>query len=156
MRKGRNDDWDDDWDDDVVEQRLPESEGLSTRKILWGLLGVVLIALVIGSLVSRDEYQFQESPPQLRGMWTCTDPEKSDIWVEFRREFIVFGTGGTGTLKVRILGFKFEQVGGLDRYTVFYRELSGKEYSKEIVMAPPGDTLRFAEDPGVDWARFEQ
>ncbi len=146
----------DDWDAADVKQNPPGPEILTTRRILWGLAAVALVAIAVGSVVSRDEYQFRESPSRLLGMWSCEDPERSDIWVEFRPEFVVFGTGGTGTLKARILGIKFEQVGDVERYTVFYRDLAGKEHNKEVVLAPPGTSLRFSDEPGVDWTRFDQ
>ena len=157
MRTGEKDDWDDDWEDEVVVGNQPPDEDLlTTRRILWGLVAVAIVAIVVGSVVSRDEFQFEESPSRLVGMWTCDDPEKSDIWVDFRRQFVVFGTGGTGTLKVRILGIKFEQVGELERYTFFVRDLAGKEYNREVVLMPPGNSLRFADEPGVTWTRFDQ
>lgn len=156
MRMGKKDDWDDDWDDDVVKKKPPGPELLTTSRILWGLVAVFVVAVIVGSVVSRDEFQFEQSPSRLLGMWSCDDPERSDIWVEFRPEFIVFGTGGTGTLKARILGIKFEQVGEIERYTVFYRDLAGKEHIKEAVLTPAADKLRFAEEPGVDWTRFDR
>ncbi len=146
----------DDWDAADVKQKPPGPEILTTRRILWGLAAVALVAIAVGSVVSRDEYQFRESPSRLLGMWSCEDPERSDIWVEFRPEFVVFGIGGTGMLKARILGIKFEQVGDVERYTVFYRDLAGKEHNKEVVLAPPGTSLRFSDEPGVDWTRFDQ
>ena len=156
MRMGKKDDWDDDWDDDVVvKKQVPEPEGLTTRKILWGLLGVALVAVVVGTIVSRDDYQFEESPPPILGMWTCDDPETPDLWVEFRPQFVIFGTGGTGTQKFRILGIEFERVGEVDRYNVFYRNLAGKEHNKEVVLMPSGNQMRFADQPAVTWSRYQ-
>jgi hypothetical protein len=157
MRIRRKDDWDDDWDDEVVVKKKPPGPSLlTTRRILWGLAALAVAALLLGSVVSRDEFQFKETPTKLIGMWTCGDPEKSDFWVEFRPQFVIFGTGGTGTMKYRILGFKFEQVGELERYTVFYKDLAGKQHTREIVLPPSGDTLRFADEPGVNWTRFDR
>jgi len=156
MRTGKKDDWDDDWDEDVVvRKQLPEPEGLTTRKILWGLLGVALVAVVVGSVVSRDDFQFEESPSPILGMWTCDDPQMSDFWVEFRPQFVIFGTGGTGTQKFRILGIKFERVGEVERYKVFYRNLAGREHNKEVVLTPPGNRIRFADQPAVTWTHYE-
>jgi hypothetical protein len=154
-RDKRDDDWDDDWDDEVrVEEQPSDTNTLSTRTILWGLLLVAVVAVVIGSVVSRDEFQFEESPSRLLGTWICEDPGRSDLWVEFRPQFVIFGTGGTGSLKYRILGIKFEQVGEVERYTVFYRDLAGKEHNREVVVTPPGDSFRFADEPGVKWSRY--
>jgi len=158
MRMRSKDEWNDDWDDeDVVVKKEPRGPGvLSTRRILWSLVAVAIVAVVVGSLVARDTFQFKEAPPQLLGMWTCSDPERSDLWLEFRREFVEFGTGGTGTVKYRILGVKFDQVGEISRYDVFYRDLAGKEHNREFLLAASNDTLRLADDPGTDWVRYDQ
>ena len=156
MRMRRKDDWDDDWDDDVVvKKKAPERQGLTTRKILWGLLGVALVAVLVGTIVSRDDYRFEESPPAILGMWTCDDPATPDLWVEFLPRTVVFGTGGTGTQKYRILGVTYERVGDVDRYTVYYRNLAGREHTLEVVLMPSGNQLRFADRPAVTWTRYQ-
>jgi len=157
MRMRKTDDWDDDWDDDVVvKKKPPRPEVLTTRRILWGLAVVAIAAIVVGSLLSRDSFDFQEAPSRLVGMWTCVDPERSDLWVEFRGDFVIFGTGGTGTMKYRILGGNVEKVGEIERYKIFFRDLAGKEHNREILLAPPGNSLRFADEPKTNWTRFEQ
>lgn len=159
MRIRRRDERDDDWDDDdeiVVKKKPPRPEILTTRRILWGIAAIAIVAVLVGNVVSRNDFQFAETPAELIGMWTCGDPERSDLWVEFRPQFATFATGGTGTIKYRILGLHFDQVGEIARYTMFLRDLAGKEHSKEILISPPGDTLRFADDPRVNWSRYEQ
>jgi len=159
MRIRRRDDWDDDWDDDdeiVVKKKPPRRDILTTRRILWGIAVLVVAAVLFGSVVSRDQFQFEESPAELIGMWTCGDPDRSDLWLEFRPQFVTFATGGTGTIKYRILGVQFDQVGEAAHYTMFLRDLAGKEHSREILLAPPGDTLRFADEPRVNWERYDK
>jgi len=147
----------DDWDDDVVVKKKPQRpDGLTTRRILWGLAVVAIAAVVLGSLLSKDAFDFQEAPSRLVGVWTCEDPERSDLWVEFRGDFVIFGTGGTGTMKYRILGGNVEKVGEIERYKIFFRDLAGKEHNREILLAPPGNSLRFADEPITSWTRFEQ
>ena len=147
----------DGWDDDVVVKKKPQRpDGLTTRRILWGLAVVAIAAVVLGSLLSRDAFDFQVAPSRLVGVWTCTDPERSDLWVEFRGDFVIFGTGGTGTMKYRILGGNVEKVGEIERYRIFLRDLAGKEHDREILLAPLGDSLRFADDPKTNWTRYEQ
>jgi hypothetical protein len=147
----------DDWDDDVVVKKKPQRpDGLTTRRILWGLAVVAIAAVVLGSLLSKDAFDFQEAPSRLVGVWTCEDPERSDLWVEFRGDFVIFGTGGTGTMKYRILGGNVEKVGEIERYKIFFRDLAGKEHNREILLAPPGNSLRFADEPSTSWTRFEQ
>lgn len=158
MRIRRRDDWDDDWDDDdeiVVKKKSPGPGILSTRRILWGLAALAVVAVLVGSVVSRDEFQFEETPAELLGMWTCDDPDRSDLWVEFSPQFVTIATGGTGTIKYRVLGIQFDQVGEIAHYSIFLRDLAGKEHIREIMLRPPGDTLRFADEPRVSWKRFD-
>lgn len=154
MRDRKRDDWDDDWDD-VKVVKSTEPGLLSTRRILVGLAVIVVTVIVIGSLVTRNQYEFREVPPRLIGMWTCSDPERSDLWVEFRPGFVIFGTGGTGTVTHRIVGVNFDQVGGIGRYKVYYRDMAGKEFEREVLVAESGRVLRFADDPGTEWGRFD-
>jgi len=159
MRIRRRDDWDDDWDDDdeiVVKKKAPKSEILTTRRILWGIAVLVVAVVLFGKVVSRDQYQFEKSPAELIGMWTCGDPDRSDLWVEFSPQFVTVATGGTGTIKFRILGVQFDQVGEAAHYTMFLRDLAGKEHSREVVLSPPGNTLRFTDEPRVTWERFDK
>jgi hypothetical protein len=157
MRNRKHDDWDDDWDDDKPRKReKPKDDGgiLSTRRIVVGLVVIAVAAILIGSF-ARSEYDFSEVPAGLLGMWTCNDPDSSDLWVEFRRDSIVFGTGGTGTVTHRIVGVDFEHVGGIRRYKVFYRDLAGKEHMKEALLPESERTLRFTDFPGAEWVRYE-
>lgn len=156
MKSRKRDDWDDDWDDDVVKKKPQKGPGLlNTRRILWGLAAIVVAAILIGQVVSPGQYDFKETPPALLGMWTCNDPERSDFWVDFRPEFVIFGTGGTSTVKHRIVGFNVEQLGGFDRYKVYYRDMAGREHEKEALVAESGVILRFADDPATEWGRYK-
>jgi hypothetical protein len=155
MKTRRQDDWDDDWDDEVRAPEPSDPNGLTTGKIILGLAVVVLLAVIVGGIVSRETYQLEHSPSSIVGTWSCGDPQRSDLWVEFRPEFVVFGTGNTGTMKARIVGANSEQVGDFKSYTVFYRDLAGKVHNKEVILAPDGDSFRFADDPGVSWSRMD-
>jgi hypothetical protein len=157
MRNRRQDDWDDDWDDDEPKKPAkPKGDDgiLTTRRIIVGLVVIAVAAIVIGSFV-RSQYDFSEVPALLLGMWTCSDPDSSDLWVEFRRESVVFGTGGTGTVTHRIVGVDFEEVGGIRRYKIYYRDLAGREHEKEALLAESGRALRFTDFPGAEWIRYE-
>jgi hypothetical protein len=153
MTARRRDEWDD-WDGEA-EAGKPAPGLLSTPRILIGLAAVVAIALVFGTLVRREPMQFSEVPAELIGTWTSDDPAASDLWVEFRRDSIIFGTGGTGKLKCRVVGIDTEEVGGLDRFVVRYRDMGGKNHFKEIRLNAAKNELWFTDQPGRRWSRYD-
>jgi len=109
---------DDEWDDfeECIEEE--RSQGLlSTTRILAAAGVLVVVALVAATIIAY--------PPRLIGLWTCDDPAQSDFYVEFRREFVIFGTGGTGDVKCRVLGLDTEKAGDADHFTVRYRDMAG-------------------------------
>lgn len=149
MKNRRQEDWDD-WDDD--KPTTPEDPGMiTTPRILIGLVVVIVAALVIGGIVGRSDYQFEEVPEPLIGMWTCEDPERSDLWVEFKRNLITFGTGGTGDVTHRVVGVDHDQVGEINRYQIVYRDLAGRQHMREVLLSASGDSLRFADDANTTW-----
>jgi hypothetical protein len=148
----REDDWDDDWDDDTPKK--PDGPGLiSTPRILVGLLLVIIAAVIIGGLVGRHPYEFDTVPEPLLGMWTCDDPVRSDLWVEFKNHLVTFGTGGTGNVTHRVLGVDHEEVGEISRYQIVYRDVAGKQHHRTIMLMA-GGVLRFADDAQTDWKYF--
>jgi len=161
MSARRRDEWDDDdWDDDdeVVAKkvkRAPRGEGrLTTRRILIGLAVVAVAALVIGNILTREDMQLTEVPPLLVGTWTCVDPEHSDLWVEFRPEWVSFGTGGTGRNKCRVLGVNEDAMGEVRRFTVLYSDMARTEHFTELLVDASGDSLRFTDRPSLRYTRY--
>ena len=72
---------------------------ITTRRILIAV-AIVAVVIVVGSQIAfRERLQHKEIPPRLIGLWTCGDPERSDWYVDFARESVTFGTGGTSRLK---------------------------------------------------------
>lgn len=159
MSARRRDDWDD-WDDDdeVVTKKVkpvPRGESrLTTRRILIGLAVVAVAALVIGNLLTREAMQLTEVPPLLVGTWTCVDPEHSDLWVEFRPEWVTFGTGGTGRNKCRVLGVNEDPMGEARRFTVLYSDMARTEHLTELLVDASGDSLRFTDRPNLRYTRY--
>ena len=145
----------DDWDDDEPQNTEKGPGLLSTPRILGTLAVLVIVALAIGSVVKEEELASKEIPPQLIGLWTCSDPEKSDFFVDFRRDSIIFGTGGTGKIKCRVIGVNLEQVGDVNKYTVHYRDMARNKIVRQILVDPAGDELRFTDEAGLRWVRFE-
>lgn len=153
MTARRRDEWDD-WDDEAEADSAAPGL-LTTPRILIGLIAVVAVALVFGALVTRDTMQSSEIPAELIGTWTSDDPAASDLWVEFRRDSIIFGTGGTGKLKCRVIGIDAEEVGGLDRFVVRYRDMARKKHLKEIRLNAAKNELWFTDQPGRRWSRYD-
>ena len=146
----------DDWDDfEEIEEQEPKPAILTTSRILVGLVVAVVIALVAARL-STEKPQYVEVTPRLIGLWTCDHPEFSDRYVEFRRDAVIFGTGGTGVVKYKVSGMNAEKLGGTDRYTVFYRDLAGTSLHKDILLDGSGKVLRFTDNADALWTRYEQ
>jgi hypothetical protein len=146
----------DDWDDfEEVEEKEQKPGILTTSRILVGLAVAVVVVLVVARL-SAEKPQYSEVTPRLIGLWTCQHPEFSDQYVEFRRDAIVFGTGGTGVVKNKVSGMNVEKMGGADRYTIFYRDMAGTELYKDILLDETGMVLRFTDSADTLWTRYEQ
>ena len=148
--------YDDDWDDDELEQLAIEEEPgiLTTTRILVSLLVMVLVAIVVARLVLFEKPEFAEVTPRLLGLWTTSHPEYSDQYVEFRKNTVIFGTGGTGVVKYKVYGMDTEKVGDVDRYTIFYRDLAGTKHEVNVFMEETGDVLRFTDAAEAHWIRW--
>jgi len=128
---------DDAWDD--LEQQKEEKRPrgvLTTPRILVGLAVLAVIAVVIG-------------------LWGCDDPARSDHYVEFRREFVIFGRGGTRTVKFRVSGIDVEKVGTVDGFTVRYSDLAGVKHRTSMLLDETGTVLRFNDEPSARWSRID-
>jgi hypothetical protein len=149
---------DDAWDDEELDElEIEEEPGiLSTTRIVVGLLVVVLITIVIARLVAFEKPEFAEVTPRLFGLWTTSHPEYSDRYVEFRKNSVIFGTGGTGFVKYRVLGMNTDKVGDIDRYTIFYKDLAGTRHEVNLFVEEPGGVLRFTDQADVRWKRWHE
>jgi len=147
---------DDEWDEFEEEVEEERSQGpLSTTRILAGLAVLVVVAVVAAKIIDYDPPDLREVPPRLIGLWTCDDPARSDHYVEFRREFVIFGNGGAGDIKCRVSGLDAEKVGNVDQFTVRYRDMAGIKHRTTMLLDESGTVLRFTDQPSVQWSRLE-
>jgi hypothetical protein len=148
--------YDDDWDDEEFEElEIEEEPGiLTTTRILVGLLVVVLAAIVVARLVLFEKPEFAEVTPRLFGLWTTSHPEYNDRYMVFRKNEVIFGTGGTGVVKYKVYGMNTEKVGDVDRYTILYRDLAGTKREVNVFMEETGDILRFTDAAEARWIRW--
>ena len=145
---------DDDWDDFEEYEEEKEPGILTTTRILVGLLVVLVVAILVARLVLWEKPEFSEVTPRLLGLWTTTHPENNDRYVEFQKNRVIFGTGGTGVVKFEVSGMDAEKVGDIDRYTVFYRDLAGTRLFVDVFLDESGEVLRFTDSAEVRWTRF--
>ena len=145
----------DDWDDfDEVEEE--ESPGvLTTTRILVALLVLIVVTIVATRLVFLEKPEFAEITPRLFGLWTTNHPEFNDRYVEFEKNRIIFGTGGTGVVKFKVSGMDVEKIGDIDHYTIFYSDLAGTRHIVDFFLDEPGAVLRYTDSAEARWTRFE-
>ena len=147
--------YDDDWDDfeEIEEEKSPGI--LTSTRIVVALLVMVVAAIVVARLVFLEKPEFSEITPRLFGLWTTSHPEFSDRYVEFEKNRIIFGTGGTGVVKFKVSGMDVEKIGDIDHYTIFYRDLAGTRHIVDFFLDEPGKVLRFTDSAEARWTRFE-
>ncbi len=147
---------DDDWDD-FEEHKEEKGPGVvTTTRILVALLVMVVVAIVVARPILFEKPEFAEVTPRLFGLWTTTHPEFNDRYVEFEKNRVIFGTGGTGVVKFKVSGMDAEKVGDIDHYTVFYRDLAGTKLSVDLFLDEAGEILRFTDSAEVRWVRYEE
>jgi len=129
---------------------------LTTPRILAALVVVVFVVVVIGGVMNRQRMDLKEVPPSLIGLWTTDDQEKSAFFVEFQRQAVRLGTGGTSDVKFRVLGLTTETVGEVEHLTLYYRDLAGNRHEMEMLLDETGEELRFMDHPGAVWTRFKR
>lgn len=147
---------DEDWEDLEDFEELEKPGILTTTRILVGLLVVVVIVIVVARLVLFEKPEFAEVSPRLFGLWTTSHPEYTDRYVEFQKNTVVFGTGGTGVVKFKVSGMDTERVGDIDRYTIHYRDLAGTRHVVSLFLDERGETLRFTDSADVHWTRWRE
>jgi len=149
----RHDD-DEDWDDFEEYEEEVEPGILTTTRILVALLVVFVAAIVAARLVLWEKPEFSEVTPRVFGLWTTTHPEFNDRYVEFEKNRVIFGTGGTGVVKFDVSGMDAEKIGDIDHYTVFYQDLAGTRHTVDVFLDAPGEVLRFTDSAEARWTRF--
>ena len=137
----------------ILEEEPPGP--ITTRRIIIGLAVLVVIVIVGARWALRETYELQEVPPKLVGFWTCDDPERSDWYVDFARHSVTFGTGGTSRLKCDVLGLNSEERGGVGHFTVLYRDMARRKNITEVLLEASGTEIRFTDEPGVIWKKYQ-
>ncbi len=129
---------------------------ITTPRILFVLALLVVVAVVVAKVVYREDMELRKVPPALTGVWTTDDQDLSDRFVEFRPDSVRLGTGGTGEVRFKVLGLNTEAVGEDRHFSIFCRDVAGKRFSMEVRLDGMGEELRFTDQPGVLWKRFER
>jgi hypothetical protein len=132
------------------------SKGMNTRRILLILLGLAVVALVVGGLLYRQDFDSKTVPTKLVGLWTTADPNYSDRYLTLQPDTITFGTGNTSAIRYSIIGVVKQDTGEAETYQIHFRGVGGPKFSREIVLASSGDQLFFSSQPEVLWSRFQQ
>lgn len=137
----------------ILDEEPPDT--ITTRRILIAVAVLAVAIVVVSQVAFREPLQFREIPPRLIGLWTCEDPVRSDWYVDFARESITFGRGGTSRLKCSVVGLNSERIGEVDHYTVHYRDMAKKKHVMEILLDDSGTEIRLTSEPGVIWRKYE-
>jgi hypothetical protein len=140
---------------DVARVERPKG-AVTTPRILFVLALLVVISVVVAKVVNRDDFELRVVPSELTGLWVTDHQDLSDRFVEFRPNSVRLGTGGTDEVKFRVIGLDTEPVGEDRHFSVFYRDVAGKEYVMEVRLDEIGEELRFMDQPGVVWKRLER
>ena len=158
MAARRYDD-DDDWEDsgEFEELEIEEEPGvLTTTRILVGLLVVVAVAVIAARLLLSEKPEFSEVTPALIGIWTTTHPEYNDEYVEFRKDTVKFGLGGTREVKFQVQGMDVDKVGDIDQFVIYYRDLAGTPHEVQMFLDESGQVLRFTDSAEARWTRWQE
>ncbi len=129
---------------------------MTTRKILLALAVLAFLAVVAGRLFFRHSPDLKTAPPELVGTWTTDHPGYSDRYVELKPDAIIFGTGGTSFVRYEILGVDRDPSTAVDGFTIYFRDVGGEDFRKDVVLDPGGRAFHFANQPDVVWQRLDR
>jgi hypothetical protein len=137
-----------------VEAHEPEPERLMTfrRALIWAAV-ISVFALLAGGLFDRPNLDSKTVPESLVGEWTSDHPEYSDRYLTMTSKSITFGTGGTSFVKYTILGIEEEQIEGVDKIILHFRDVAGTKFKRTMVVESPGARMYFESQPAVIWQR---
>jgi hypothetical protein len=132
----------------------PEPERAMTlrRAVIWVAVIFVVIILV-GTLLDRPKLDSKTVPGSLVGEWTSDHPEYSDRYLTITPKSITFGIGGTSFVKYTVIGTRDEQVEGVDKIILHFRDVAGTKFRRSIVVESPGARIYFESQPAVIWKR---
>ena len=133
----------------------PEPERVMTfrRALIW-LAVISVCVLLVGGLLDRPDLDSKTVPESLVGEWTSDHPEYSDRYLTMTPKSITFGIGGTSFVKYTVLGIEEEQVEGVDKIILHFRDVAGAKFKRTMVVESPGVRMFFESQPAVIWQRY--
>ena len=129
---------------------------MTTKKILLALAVLAFLAVLAGRLFFRHSPDLKTTPPELVGTWTTDHPGYSDRYVELKPDTIIFGTGGTSFVRYTVLGVDRDVSAEIEGYTIYFRDVGGTKFQKDLVLRPEDRTFYFTNQADVLWTRLDR
>jgi hypothetical protein len=131
----------------------PEPKMTLRRALIW-VVGIAVFVVLAGSLFDRPDIDSKTVPESLIGEWASDHPEYSDRYLEMTSKSITFGIGRTSFIKYTVIGVKEEQVEGVSKTILHFRDVAGTKFKRTIVIESPGAQMYFESQPAVVWQRY--
>jgi len=144
-------------DNVIVEVPAHEPEPtprFTLRRALILVAVIFVFALFVGRLLDRPHLDSTKVPESLIGEWTSDHPEYSDRYLKLTSKSITFGIGGTSFVKYTVIGIENEQVEGVDKIILHFRDVAGTKFQRTMVIESPGARIYFESQPAVVWQRY--
>ena len=139
---------------EVPAHEFEEPKAITTRRILIWVVAIAVVALVSGRLLYHRGYDAKTVPQSLVGEWTSDHPEYSDRYLAFTANSVVFGIGGTSSVKYTVVGLMKVDTEDTDTIVLHFRDIAGTKFQKTMVVDASGDRLHFASQPAIIWQRY--
>ncbi len=114
------------------------------------LMAIALLTTMIGCRAESHN----SAPETILGVWKTSHPKYADRFIEIKKEFIVFGTGGDSSTVHAIADV--EQTGdGKDiLFTITHLNHAGQRYFFSFYYDPSNHgTMRFRNQKHITWTR---
>ena len=101
------------------------------------------------------EPMLDETPTEILGRWTTTDPRYADRAFEITEERVYLHQGGDEFALYAVLGFRITvSEDDAPIYSVVYRDDAAEEYSFRFYLSHEGgDAIRFTNQQEMVWSR---
>ena len=133
----------------------PEPERTMTlRQALIWVAVIFVVVIFVARMLDRPDLDSKTVPEALIGEWTSDHPEYSDRYLTLTSKSITFGIGGTSFVKYTVLGIEEEQVEGVDKIILHFRDVAGAKFKRTMVVESPGVRMFFESQPAVIWQRY--
>lgn len=138
---------------EVAAHEPEPNRAMTLRRVLIGIVVIAVLALLAGRLLDRPVLDSKTVPKPLVGEWTSDHPEYSDRYLAMTPQSITFGVGGTSFVKYTVIGIEQEQVEGIDKIILHFRDVAGTKFKRTIIVESPGARMYFESQPAVVWQR---